>query len=156
MAKALLTLPNPAAPGGRKTGIGAPAPDRLLDALFGAQTLGRRRFLQAARPLLRLLYLACARVLLVADMLIDVHVVLAGARLGVILAHSVQHKLAEFIRVGEPEPDGARHRGLQRLDRVDKAADARTMGIVPYLSAIIWLSPHGSNMLGTTTRSASA
>jgi len=120
-----------------------------------------------------------ARVLFVADVVVDVYVVLAGPGPGVIVPHSVQHEVAELARVGVLQPDGPGHRGFEHrvvvlVDHVAVAAPgwraewsrsttvsagpplARTTGTVPYFSAISWLSPHGSNKPGITRRSAPA
>ena len=111
-----------------------------------------------------------------ADVLVDVEVVLAGTRPGAVDAHAVEH-LVRGSRAGGRTRGPIARAGRTRCRVVDvvehvagallgrvggvvavehgvgQAAGARTIGTVPYLSAIICARPQGSNMLGITIRS---
>src|SRR5579883_856144 len=112
IAKALSISPKPGAPGGRNTGLA-----RMTSSMRSSEPerLGSPSTYSAISPTIALLIAGLVRHSFMADVLVDVQVVLPGDRPGVILLHAVDHQLPELPRVVVPQPKGTRHGRLQGL-----------------------------------------
>src|ERR1700704_1822398 len=106
IAQALSMSPKPRAPGARNTG--ALWPWRRASSMRASEPemFGTPSMSGAISGTLTLLWQAGS---LVADVIVDVDVVLAGPSPGMILAHAVEDQLPKLLRIVVPQADGAHH-----------------------------------------------